>query len=82
MQYLPYSMMDLKLHLESLWEPWMDWSNWGGYDPNVRTWQIDHIVPQSKLPYSDFNEVNFFKCWALTNLRPLESKLNLEKGCR
>jgi hypothetical protein len=44
------------------------------------TWNIDHIIPQSKLPYVSMEDENFKKCWALNNLRPLSSKVNLEKG--
>ena len=81
LSHLPYSMEDLKSHLESLWEPWMSWENYGTLDPLIRTWQIDHIVPQVLLPFDDFSHPNFLTCWALTNLRPLESSKNLEKGC-
>jgi len=34
------------------------------------------------LPFADFSDANFLRCWALSNLRPLESSKNLEKGCR
>ncbi len=80
--HLPYSMEALKAHLESLWEPWMTWENYGVLDPAVRTWQIDHVTPQALLPFADFSDANFLRCWALSNLRPLESSKNLEKGCR
>ena len=82
LSHLPYSIVELKSHLESLWEPWMNWTNYGPWSSHKRTWQIDHIMPQKLLPFSDFGDPNFFKCWALSNLQPLESKLNLSKGCR
>jgi hypothetical protein len=82
LDHLPYSMEDLKSHLEALWEPWMTWENYGVLDPKVRTWQIDHITPQVLLPFNDFAHANFLRCWALSNLRPLESSQNLSKGCR
>jgi hypothetical protein len=41
---------------------------------------IDHIVPQSDLPYSSMNDENFQKCWALENLRPLSAKQNYLDG--
>jgi hypothetical protein len=81
-KHLNYTEEQLKLHLESLFEPWMNWGNWGKYNPNKKTWQIDHIIPQSKLPFSDFNDENFQKCWALSNLRPLETIANIKKGDR
>lgn len=51
----------------------MSWENYGDY------WQIDHIVPQSKLCFSSMEDDNFKKCWALENLRPLEGFLNRKK---
>lgn len=78
--YLPYTPTALKLYIESQWEPWMNWDNYGKYDKNKRTWQIDHIIPQSKLPYDSMEYPNFKKCWALSNLRPLETIENIRKG--
>ena len=78
--HLPYTPEELKIHIESLWEPWMSWDNYGKFDKNRTTWQIDHIIPQSKLPFESFDDENFKKCWDLKNLRPLETTANLKKG--
>lgn len=88
--FLEYSIFELKQHLEKLFEPWMNWNNWGRYSPetwddndsNTWTWNIDHIIPQTKLPYISMGEDNFKKCWSLSNLRPLSSKQNLIKGSK
>lgn len=88
-QYLPFTIKDLKCHLESRFESWMSWYNWGKYniktwddnDQSTWTWQIDHIIPQSKLPYTSMEDENFKKCWALDNLRPLSAKTNIIEGC-
>ncbi len=80
LKFLPYTMEELRIHLESLWEPWMSWDNYGVLNPSVRTWQIDHTIPQVKLPFNDFSHPNFIACWSLSNLRPMESSKNLEKG--
>jgi len=87
LKFLPYSIQDLKQHLESKFEPWMTWNNHGKYnktwndqDPSTWTWQIDHIVPASDLPYQNMKDDNFQKCWALENLRPLSAKQNLLDG--
>lgn len=82
LKHLPYSMEELKVHIESLWEPWMDWDNYGLLELDRRTWQIDHIIPQIHLPFSDFSDPNFLLCWALSNLRPIDARLNIEKGCQ
>ena len=88
MKFLSYSVKDLRNHLEGLFEPWMTWDNWGNYDPQswddenttTWTWHIDHIIPQSKLPYDSMEHSNFGECWALRNLRPLASKENIIRG--
>lgn len=90
LKFLPYSMQELKEHLEKQFEPWMTWNNYGIYnirtwndnDTNTWRWNIDHIIPQSKLPYSSMKEDNFIECWILDNLRPLSAKHNLLKGNR
>jgi hypothetical protein len=89
-KYLNYSVQDLKFHLESKFEPWMNWENHGSYNyqswddnnPLTWTWNIDHIIPQSLLPFSSMNDENFKKCWSLNNLRPLSSKKNILDGNR
>jgi hypothetical protein len=78
--YLPYTAEELVKHIESLWEPWMNWGNHGKYRANEDTWQIDHIIPQSKLKFKDFNDPNFHTLWALKNLQPLETMANIKKG--
>ena len=61
-------------------EEWMILENHGPYDKKRRTWQIDHIIPQSSLPFDSFEHPNFKKCWALENLRPLEAMKNIKKS--
>ena len=88
LKYLPYTIEELKLYLESLFEPWMDWNNYGKYNPktwkdddiSTWAWNIDHIIPQSDLPYLFMKDDNFRKCWALENLRPYSAKQNIIDG--
>jgi len=88
LNYLPYTMQELKEHLENQFESWMSWSNYGVYmaknwndsDPNTWTWQIDHIAPQSDLSYTSMEDKNFKICWHFNNLRPLSSKQNYLDG--
>lgn len=90
LKYLPYTIKELKQHIEKQFEPWMNWNNYGIYtmstwddlDTSTWTWQIDHIVPQCKLPYDSMTHDNFKKCWALNNLRPLSAKQNCLDGAR
>ena len=85
LDHLPYTIDDLRLHLESLFEPWMNWDNHGRYllstwndnDESTWTWQIDHIIPHVNFPYISLNDDYFINCWSLSNLRPLSSKQNI-----
>lgn len=65
---LPYTPKELREHLESQFEDWMTWENYGNGEG---FWNIDHIIPQSKLPYDSLEHPNFLKSWGLSNLRPL-----------
>jgi hypothetical protein len=90
LKYLNYSIEELKFHLQSQFEPWMNWSNYGKYnsktwkddDESTWTWQIDHIIPHSTFNYSSMEDEEFKRCWSLNNLRPYNSKLNFEEGVR
>jgi hypothetical protein len=88
-KYLPYTMQELKRHLESLFEPWMTWENYGKYNKNwddndqsTWTWQIDHIKPHSMFNYSSVYDDSFKECWNLNNLRPYSAKLNIMDGSK
>ena len=78
--HLPYTPEQLKEHIESQFEDWMTWDNWGVASHDRKTWNIDHIYPQSRLPYDSFDHPNFLKCWGLENLRPLEAFANISKS--
>lgn len=85
LKYLPYTIQELKQHLEKQFESWMNWNNWGVYnqdtwDDNNQstwTWNIDHIIPKSTFNYISMCEESFFKCWSLDNLRPYSAKQNI-----
>lgn len=89
-EFLPYSISDLKIHLEKQFEPWMTWKNrgkyeskiWDDYDTLTWKWQIDHIIPHSTFKYSSMEDEEFQKCWALSNLRPLSAKQNIRDNAR
>jgi len=91
LKFLPFeSWAKLKNHIEKQFEPWMTWDNQGKYDPktwndndqSTWTWQLDHIIPQSRFKYSSMNDEEFRKCWALDNLRPYPSKHNVTEKDR
>ena len=70
---VPYTLQQLKEHLESQFTPPMSWDNYGTY------WEIDHIIPQNTFNISSPNDHNFKICWSLMNLRPLEKSLNRQR---
>lgn len=87
--YFAYTMQELKDHIESQFDPWMNWNNHGSYrktwndeDQSTWTWQIDHIIPHSTFEYTSMEDNTFLKCWSLDNLRPLSAKQNLLDGNR
>lgn len=88
LKFLNYTIAELKQHLESQFEPWMNWSNWGKYiaakwddsDSSTWVWQIDHIMPESMFKYLSMADDDFKKCWALENLRPYSAKQNIIDG--
>jgi len=87
-KFLPYTIQELKLHLEKQFESWMNWENQGIYDHRIWKdndsstwkWNIDHIIPRSDLPYASMEDENFKKCWSLENLRPYSAKQNIIDG--
>lgn len=88
LQFLPYTINQLKEHIEKQFEPWMTWDNRGIYnskiwdDNNVDTWtwQLDHTIPHNKFQYNSMTDQSFIDCWSLNNLRPVSAKLNILKG--
>jgi hypothetical protein len=72
-QLLGCSFEDFKLHLESKFEDWMTWDNYGKYNGEFNYgWDIDHIIPLSSAETEeDVIKLNHYK-----NLKPLCSYLN------
>ena len=75
-EILGCSYEEFNLHLESMFEPWMNWGNHGNpkdgvLEPN-KTWDIDHIIPLSSAKTED----DIIKFNHYTNLRPLCSYNN------
>lgn len=67
---------EFKIYIESKFEPWMNWDNYGVYNPKgKRTWNIDHIIPLASAETVD----DVIKLNNYTNLRPLCSFENLIK---
>jgi hypothetical protein len=70
---LSCSYEEFKLHLESKFEYWMSWENYGLYNGELNYgWDIDHIIPLSSAnTEQEIIELNHY-----TNLQPLCSYNN------
>jgi hypothetical protein len=67
------SFEDFKIHLESKFEHWMNWDNYGLYNGELNYgWDIDHVIP---LSIAD-SEEEIYKLSHYTNLQPLCSRIN------
>ncbi len=71
-----YNLVQFKKNLEKQFDEFMNWNNYGTY------WHIDHIIPISAFNFNKPEDLNFKRCWALSNLRPLEKKENFTKGAK
>lgn len=67
------SLEYFRKYIESKFETWMNWDNYGKYNGEFNYgWDIDHIIPIS----SAKNEEDIIKLSHYTNLQPLCSRVN------
>jgi hypothetical protein len=79
-QILGCSFEEFKLYLESKFETWMSWENYGKYNGELNYgWDIDHIIPLSSVS----NEEEILELNHFTNLQPLCSytNRNIKRDC-
>ena len=70
-----YSLSELKTHLETQFKPGMSWQN-----HSIKGWHIDHKIPVSAFNFKTPDDIDFKRCWALSNLQPLWAKDNIIKS--
>lgn len=68
-----YTLDDLFNHLKNQFVGDMSWDNYG-------SWHIDHVKPKSLFEYKTAEDMEFKKCWALSNLQPLWAGDNIRKS--
>ena len=67
------SYKDFKEHIESHWEDWMNWDNYGIYNGKENNgWEYDHIVPVSSAEC----EEDIYRLNHHSNIQPLCSYVN------
>ncbi len=72
-EILGCSFSDFRTYLESKFEEWMTWDNYGKYNGELNFgWDLDHIIPLSST--NDIDEL--IKLNHYTNFQPLCSKVN------
>ena len=69
-----YTLDQLMGHLEEQFTPEMTWENYGSY------WHVDHKIPISVFNFTCPEDIDFQRCWSLSNLQPLEKITNIKKG--
>lgn len=70
---LPYTISELRVHLERQFLPNMSWAN-------RSEWHIDHIIPLSSFKFTSSKDPEFQAAWALSNLRPMWAQENQVKN--
>jgi len=72
-QILGCSFSEFKLYIESKFEPWMNWNNYGKYNGKINFgWDFDHIIPiNSAKTENDIIHLNYH-----TNIQPLCGYIN------
>ncbi|MCK4240832.1 MAG: hypothetical protein KAX30_04355 [Candidatus Atribacteria bacterium] len=70
-----YTLQDLIKHLEKRFKEGMNWGNYG-------KWQIDHEIPISVFNFKKSTDIDFRRCWALSNLQPMWAKQNQKKNAK
>ena len=71
MELIGCTIDELRRHMESKFEPWMNWENHG-------LWDVEHIKAMSKFDLTDPEQQR--ACCHWSNLQPMEHIENLKKG--
>jgi hypothetical protein len=72
-----YTLENLMKHLEKQFTEGMSWDNYG-----KRGWHLDHILPRACFYFTEVTDLDFKRCWALTNLQPLWWRDNIIKNAK
>ena len=76
-----YNIDDLVKHIESKFTNKMNWQNQKTpRKPGEFGWHLDHIVPHSSFSYDSLEHPDFAIAWSLSNLQPLQARMNLDKS--
>lgn len=68
-----FTLDQLRNSLEKQFTEGMSWGNIG-------KWHIDHKIPLTAFNYETPDDIDFKKCWALSNLQPMWARENIQKS--
>jgi hypothetical protein len=71
-----WTLEALKAHLSERMKKGMNWDNYGS------KWHIDHIIPIAVFHFNQPEDIDFKRCWSLSNLQPLWKEDNLKKNAK
>jgi hypothetical protein len=77
LDYVDYTISDLKKHIESRFTIGMDWDVFA-----TGKIHIDHIIPASWFTFTTPHDQGFKDCWSLSNLQPMWQLENCSKNNR
>ncbi|MFA5346552.1 MAG: hypothetical protein WC294_00275 [Methanoregula sp.] len=72
-----YTVDQLKKHLEKQFTTGMSWEAFMRGDIH-----IDHKTPKAAFNFQTPDDIDFRRCWELSNLRPMWARDNLKKGAK
>jgi uncharacterized protein (DUF2249 family) len=72
---LDYSPGDLKTHLEKRFTKGMTWKRFLNGEIH-----IDHEIPVSAFNFTTEYDIDFRRCWAISNLQPMWAEANISKS--
>ena len=65
---------EFKIYIESKFDSWMNWDNYGRLNKEKSTWNIDHIIPLSSFNLE--NREEFLRACHYSNLQPMSAYEN------
>ncbi len=72
-----YTLAELMMHMEKRFTEGMTWDKFINGEIH-----IDHIIPVSRFNFESYADLDFKRCWALSNLQPMWGRENMSKGNR
>ena len=70
-----WTVDQLRSHLEKQFKNGMSWENYG-----KGGWEVDHKIPIAAFNFNTPEDIDFKRCWSLSNLQPLEASANRKKS--